>query len=104
VKRGVNCKGELEQNTGCGFCGKCLATAARLKREHHLEVTETQIRRFEMSTTDRTALEVLRLARIGLWAEISSVLIDDALQFAVRELPIQRSTKFQHVINTRPGK
>lgn len=96
MKKSKTCKGAMEHGTGCGFCGGCMAELARLKRENGLEVNELELYKLDAEAKDPKAKEIIRLARIGLWAERHSVAIDEGL--------LDQGFNGQQAINSRPGK
>lgn len=100
----TNCRGDVQHGTGCNLCGKCLAELARLKRMAKPDVTEKDLDRREKIAMDGEDREIIRLARVGLWAELHSVEIDDALRIAGRSLHPLRRRALEAAITTRPRK
>lgn len=100
--RSNNCRGSVEHGTGCGLCGKCYSELARLKRESREDVTDRDINQWEEAATDPQHLEIIRLARVGLWAERHSLEIDDALRVAVTALPPARARMITEALRVRP--
>lgn len=79
-----NCRGSIEHGTGCNLCGKCFSELARLKRENRIpkpKVDELNLNAWESAASDPELIEIVRLARVGLWAEKHSVAIDCGLEF-----------------------
>jgi hypothetical protein len=96
------CKGQVEHGTGCNVCGKCLAEIARIKRENRPKITDSSLTMWEAAATDPEHIEIIRLARLGLWAEKNHFEIDQALSLARRELPQTSRRAFENAQKTRP--
>lgn len=79
-----------------------MAELAKLKRMNRPKVGEVDLDHWEEAAEDPQHLEIIRLARVGLWAEVHSVEIDDGLRLAGKELPTARRRAFENALSKRP--
>ena len=102
----TTCKGTLALGTGCGMCINCNAELKRLKKIPNVNpiVTDQTLNVWEHSIEDHELLAIIKLARVGLWAENHSVAITDAIKLVVGELPISKITRFERGMDACPFK
>lgn len=100
---GFTCKGCYMLGTACGNCIRCAEQLAKLKKENRQDVTELDLNRWEAVAEDPQHVEIIRLARVGLWAEQNSIEIDEALRVAATaSMRAPRRKQMHLALSSRP--
>lgn len=102
----MECKGRLFLGTGCGICERCKEELRVLKKIPTVNpiISEKTLNIWEHSIEDHELLAIIKLARVGLWAENHSVAITDAIKLVVGELPVSKITRFEKAMDACPFK
>lgn len=101
----MNCGNSLKTGNACGICKGCEKEKAELeaKRPVSLLVTDSSLDAWDAAAEDKQLREIIRLARVGLWATRYEGFIVTALTKEMGKQPRGNISGYERALDALDG-